>query len=121
MRGIGASDELVHVAEDNMLSGNMDTGVTYSNFLYRTTIMVIGTASSPREFFNSYTHEFRPLQDDLGNMNGIGLDGEEIAYLSGEIAMKTFDYVKLFICDNNKEKFYEKKRSRKSLKKRMSN
>lgn len=73
--------------------------------------MAIGRASSEREFFNSYIHEQRHLQDDLANMNGISLDGEEIAYLSGEIAMKVFDYIKLFICDCNhyKNKKYETK------------
>lgn len=109
MKRIGASDKFLYIAKDNMLSNNMDTGVTYSNFLHRATVMVIGIASSAHEFFNSYTHEMRHLQDDLANMNGIPLDGEDVAYLSGEIAMKVFDYIKKFIC-------YEKKGYRKSIK-----
>ena len=44
-------------------------------------------------------HEMRHMEDDLGNMNGIEHDGEEIAYLSGHIAEQVFDYVKLFLCD----------------------
>lgn len=115
MRRFGASKEFLLTAEENMRSCRLDTGITYSNFLYRITIMAIGRASSEREFFNSYIHEQRHLQDDLANMNGISLDGEEIAYLSGEIAMKVFDYIKLFICDCNhyKNKKYETKEGKK--------
>lgn len=115
MRKFGASEDFLITAQENMLSCRLDTGITYSNFLFRTTIMVIGKASSEREFFNSFIHEQRHLQDDLANMNGISLDGEEIAYLSGEIAMKVFDYVKLFICDCDYRKYrkYEYKESKK--------
>ena len=99
MRRIGCSEKMLEEAEANMKSDRMDTGVTYSNYLYRTTVMVIGRASSDRQFFNSFIHELRHLEDDLGNMNGIEHDGEEIAYLSGHIAERVFDYVKLFLCD----------------------
>ena len=91
--------KMLEEAGANMKSGRMDTGVTYSNYLYRTTVMVIGRASSDRQFFNSFMHEMRHMEDDLGNMNGIEHDGEEIAYLSGHIAEQVFDYVKLFLCD----------------------
>lgn len=97
LRSIGCSENLLKESEKNMNSCKMDTGLTYSNFLTRSTVMVIGLFSSKREFFNSYTHEQRHLQDDLANMNGIDLDGEEVAYLSGEIAMKTFDCIKLIL------------------------
>ena len=99
MKQIGCSEKMLLEAGENMTSGNMDTGVTYSNHVYRSTVMVIGVSSSDRQFFNSLLHELRHLEDDLGNMNGIGLDGEEIAYLSGYIAERVFDYVKLFLCD----------------------
>lgn len=99
LRSIGCTGKILADAERNMRACRMDTGLTYSNYMYRSTVMVIGAASSGREFFNSYIHEQRHLQDDLGNMNGIGLDGEEIAYLSGEIAMRVYDCIKLFVCD----------------------
>ena len=99
MRRIGCSEKMLEEAGANMKSGRMDTGVTYSNYLYRTAVMVIGRASSDRQFFNSFMHEMRHMEDDLGNMNGIEHDGEEIAYLSGHIAEQVFDYVKLFLCD----------------------
>lgn len=82
-----------------MRSGKLDTGFTYSNHVHRSTVLVIGKASSRREFFNSYTHEFRHLVDDLGKMNGISLSGEQIAYLSGYISQKVYRYVRLMICD----------------------
>lgn len=80
-----------------MIACKMNTGLTYSNIAFRSTVMVIGLFSSRREFFNSYTHEQRHLQDDLANMNGIDLDGEDIAYISGDIAMRTYDYIKLIL------------------------
>lgn len=97
LESIGCSEKILKEAKENMIACKMNTGLTYSNIAFRSTVMVIGLFSSRREFFNSYTHEQRHLQDDLANMNGIDLDGEDIAYISGDIAMRTYDYIKLIL------------------------
>ena len=48
-------------AEKNLSSGNLDTGLTYSNFDTPETVMVIAVTSSALEFAKSWRHELGPL------------------------------------------------------------
>lgn len=110
MESIDASPKFIKQAYRNMKSCNLDGGVTYSNYIHRTTVMVIGEATSKEEFFNTFIHESRHLIDDLSKMNGISHNGEEIAYLAGHIGEQMFPIIKLFVCDCShcKRMLYEK-------------
>lgn len=63
-----------------------NTGMTYSNPDTRTSVMVIGRSSSEAETVNTFSHELRHLADDLAEACAIPLHGEEIAYLTGDVA-----------------------------------
>ena len=54
---IGCRGDDLETAYRNLSSGKPDTGLTYSNYGTRQTVMVIGITSSPAEFQNSYDHE----------------------------------------------------------------
>ena len=54
MYSIGCDGGMLRTAYDNMSSGKMNTGVTYSNFRDRKTIMVIAITSSAKEFEKSF-------------------------------------------------------------------
>lgn len=98
VRGAGANDGLVLRVRENLMRGKMDTGFTYSNRRTRESVMVIGKTSSAREEMNSITHEIRHLVDDIASTNGLGMSGEEVAYLTGDVSADVFDVAKILLC-----------------------
>lgn len=83
----------------NLMSCKLDTGITYSNYRNRETVMVVGLTSSPAQFINSLDHERKHLEAHIAQAMNIDPWGEEIAYLSGEIAENLISYIKMFVCD----------------------
>lgn len=84
----------------NSLKRNaLDTGITYSNFTSRKTVMVISLTSSPAEFLNSWEHEKKHLARHMEQAYGIDPYSEEAAYLEGEIAQKMFPVASKFLCE----------------------
>lgn len=84
--------------EENLRRKTMDSGFTYSNKRRRETVMVIGLHSSPPEFLNSFEHELRHLIDDICSATGIRHEGEEVAYLTGDINALMAKDVAMFLC-----------------------
>ena len=82
----------------NLKKSDMDTGFTYSNKRLKRTVMVIGLASSPAQFLNSFEHELRHLVDDIAERFGLDMGGEEVAYLTGDINSVLWDDIHKFIC-----------------------
>ena len=70
-------------ARHNLTVGDLDTGLTYSDFAGRNTVMVISLTSSPAEFLNSWLHEMQHLSRHIEQACGISPYGEEAAYLAG--------------------------------------
>lgn len=81
-------------------SGDLNTGITYSNNRMRETVMVIALTSSPEEFQNSFDHEKGHLCRHISKVFGIDPYGEEEQYLSGEIGQKMFPVAKRFLCEH---------------------
>lgn len=96
---IGCRDENLRTAYENLTAGKRDTGLTYSNHERGQTVLVISQTSSPEEFMNSFEHETFHLKQHIAKSSGMDLWGEEIAYLSGEIAQKMFPVAKMFLCE----------------------
>lgn len=104
LRRVGCRGESLRRACRNLESGNLNTGITYSNFGRRDTVMVISRTSSPAEFLNSWEHEKKHLARHIEQTYGIDPFGEEAAYLEGTIAQKMFPVAKKFICEQCREK-----------------
>lgn len=75
-----------------------NTGFTYSNNKKRRSVMVVGKATTPAEFLNSFCHELRHLTDDIAYEDRIGMRGEAVGYLQGGIGRELADLVGLFLC-----------------------
>ena len=103
MRLIGCRGSDLAKAVSNLSSGDMNTGITYSNFGLGETVMVISLTSSPEEFLNSWEHEKKHLARHIEQAYGIDPFGEEAAYLEGTIAQKMFPVAKRFICEHCRE------------------
>lgn len=99
LKSIGCPEYKAREAYDNLMSCKLDTGVTYSNFRLRKSVMVISKTSSPEEFSNSIKHECRHLEDHIATAFRMPLGGEEVAYLAGYLGAKLYKDMQLFICN----------------------
>lgn len=93
----GARGENLELAYENLTSGNVNTGLCYSGD--GQSVLVISVASSASQFFNSIVHELHHLSSHIAERLDYDLMGEEICYLSGEIAEKMFPVAKKFLCE----------------------
>lgn len=94
---IGVSGEDVHTAYLNLRNKAVDTGLTYSNYATRESVMVVGLSSSPAEFLNSFVHELGHLTAQIGEALGLDVMGEEIRYLGGGLAREMYPYIRPFL------------------------
>lgn len=104
LKSINCPEDKAREAYDNLVSCKFDTGVTYSNYKLRKSVMVISKTSSPEEFSNSLKHECRHLEDHIATAFKMPIGGEEVAYLSGYLGKMLYRDMQLFICDCHKHK-----------------
>lgn len=91
-------------AKRNLVSGNFNTGLTFSNATFCESVMVIGRSSSPEEFASTYDHEKGHLARQICQAFGIDPYGEEAQYLAGDIGKKMFPVAKKFLCEHCRAK-----------------
>lgn len=103
MERIGCRSVELAKAWRNLRSGDLNTGITYSNFREGETVMVISLTSSPEEFLNSWEHEKKHLARHIEQAFGIDPYSEEAAYLEGTIAQRMFPVARKFICEHCRE------------------
>lgn len=96
---IGMDANNARQAFENLSMGNLNTGLCYSNYSMRKSVLVIALTSSPAEFINSWHHELEHLESHIGKVFNLDPTGEDIAYLSGELAMEMYPRVKPLLCD----------------------
>lgn len=99
MHRIGCDGKMLCTAYENMNSGKMNTGITYSNFQDRKTVMVIALTSSPKEFAKSWHHECGHLATHICQALDITPYGEEIQYIGDNIIEETWEYAKHLLCE----------------------
>ena len=105
---IGCPSEHAYTAYQNITNGDKNTGLTYSNYHNRQSVVVIGVADNPAEFINTLTHEQMHLATHIGKTYGMDMYGEEVCYLVGKIAEKMFAISSKFLCKccrNKKTKY----------------
>lgn len=97
---IGCGGEHLEGAYNNLTSGKLDTGLTYSNSDTRETVIVFAKTSSAKEFQQSYKHETGHLQTHIAQTFGIDPYGEEIQYIGDDIVEATWEIAKGLLCDH---------------------
>lgn len=99
LRMIDCDRKSLRRAYKNLSKGELDSGLCYSNYYKRRTVLVIALTSCAAEFFNSLHHELQHFEGHIGEAYNLDPKGEEIAYLSGDVAMEMFPKIKHLICD----------------------
>ena len=87
---LGCSDEGIATTYEQLSSGILNNGFTYSNRALKQSVVSLGRASEFAQFLNSFVHELQHLSTHIAQAYGIPLDGEEICYLSGGIAQEMY-------------------------------
>lgn len=100
MRLIGATPNILSRAHKNLVSGQLNNGLTYSNPQTRETVCVTCITSSAKEFFNTIVHEIGHVAQHIGRQSNISPYEEDICYLQGELAFRLFPYCKALLCDH---------------------
>lgn len=100
MRKIGADRDMLASAHRNLMSGNLNNGLTMSNPITHETVWVVALTSSAAEFFNTIVHEIRHLEQHIANECGLDQNSEEVCYLCGDIAFRLFPYCKKLLCEH---------------------
>ncbi len=75
-----------------------NTGYTYTNFVERTTLLIVGKATSSEQMFDSIVHELKHVAEHIGDYYGIDPKEELSAYLQGEVGRQLFPAVAYAIC-----------------------
>lgn len=99
LRSIGIEGKDEFDAYDNLSSGELDNGITYSNEEFRKSIIVVAKTSSGAEFFNCINHELDHLGEQIFPILGIEFGSEEAAYFKGNLALKIFPKVSHLMCE----------------------
>ena len=92
----GCSDRSIAEAIINLKGWNR--GYTFTNLKTKTSIMVIGKATSPEQMFDSIVHEMKHLAEHIGEYYNVDPKGELSAYLQGEVGRKMWPAAAMVLC-----------------------
>lgn len=104
MRDLGASDVVLHRAEDNLCSGEMNSGMTYTSPDECSTVMVLSRTTSADEFMNTFDHEKGHAVKHICSARGIDPFSEEAEYLAGDLGMQMFRVARGYMCERCRER-----------------
>ena len=82
----------------NKISYKYDSGVTFSNPDYRTSVVCINKATSREELINTISHEADHIQNDICKYYDVPLDSEQAAYLIGYLVGKMYYQSRKLFC-----------------------
>ena len=97
---IGCSGGNLRRAYRSLAVSRLDTGLTYSNYPLRRTVMVISRTSSPEQFQDSWDHEKGHLVKHIAEAFVLDPFGEKVEYLAGYIGRAMFPVAKRFLCEH---------------------
>lgn len=89
LSSIGCSAVLIQQATDILTKSKFNTGLTYSRFLSRNSVMVLNETTNIEEMINSITHECYHLVQHINKYLHID-NKEELATLAGNLCMNMY-------------------------------
>ena len=82
----------------NKISYEFNSGVTFTNSDFRTSVVCINKATSREELINTISHEADHVQDDICRYYNVPLDSEQAAYLIGYLVGKMYYHSRRLFC-----------------------
>lgn len=98
LKNLGASDveHMVH----KLASSGLNSGLTFSSPIDRSSVVVIGETTSNSEFQSTLDHEKGHLCVHIALFDNIDFISEEFQYLAGEIGKQMYPVAKYFLCEH---------------------
>ena len=98
LRSIEITDENYNTAKENLTTGRVNNGFTFSNPSKRETVSVWAICTSPAMYFNLIVHELHHLSVHIASANKLDLEGEDVCYINGDTAQHLWDLCHPLIC-----------------------
>lgn len=96
---IGIDSTNARHAFDSLTRGELNSGLCYSNYSSRKSVIVVALTSSADEFINSLTHEVTHACVHIATALGVNHKGEDFCYLVGDLCQEMYPKVKHLLCD----------------------
>lgn len=80
------------------ISYKYNSGVTFTNSDYKTSVVCINKTTSKEELINTITHEADHVQDAICKYYDVPLDSEQAAYLIGYLVCKMYYLSRRLFC-----------------------
>lgn len=87
-------------AFDNLSSNDLDTGLCYSNYSLRKSVIVVALTTTASEFMNSLTHEIAHACIHISTALGIDKQSEDFAYMMGDLCQIAFNKTNSLLCEH---------------------
>ena len=95
LKDINCPHKFINEALDNLETCKLNIGLTYSNLKLKSSVIIIGKTSSFEQLINTISHEYYHLICHISKRLNIK-DEEELAYLNGDLNMRSYIFVKNF-------------------------
>ena len=93
---LGCTSKQATEAYEDIKEIRFNVGFTYSNFLLKKSIMLIGLQESDSQLINTIVHESRHLQQHIALVKGLDQNGEGVCHLIGRISQILYDFCKKY-------------------------
>ena len=86
-------NKFIKEAINNLETCDLNIGLTYSNISLKSSVIIVNKTSSFSQLINTISHEYFHLICHLSKALDI-TDEEELAYLNGDLNMRSYIFVK---------------------------
>ena len=86
-------NKFIKEAVNNLETCDLNIGLTYSNISLKSSVIIVNKTSSFSQLINTISHEYFHLICHLSKALDI-TDEEELAYLNGDLNMRSYIFVK---------------------------
>ena len=93
LKDINCPNKYIKEALYNLKSCNLNIGLTYSNTALQSSIIIVNKTSSFSQLINTISHEYFHLICHISKALDIK-EEEELAYLNGNLNMRSYNIVK---------------------------
>lgn len=93
LKDINCPNKYIKEALHNLQTCNLNIGLTYSNTNLQRSVIVVNKTSSFAQLINTIAHEYFHLICHISKILEIE-DEEELAYLNGNLNMRSYKFIK---------------------------
>lgn len=104
LHAIGCRAEHAAEAYRSLQRNEVGSGLTFSNYRRRQSVVVVALASSAKQFHRCLIHELRHLQSHIASADGLDEKSEQVCYLLDELVGMVHDTCAPMLCGCCREK-----------------